>query len=256
MYFINIEENSVKNNDGFRLFSETIYRFHPTVQSVQLWVKSEKDENGELTRYNLFCITHKKGTVQKVTWTNYDPKYYRARICVSYDGQILFIPDYKKGIFAINIAENIVINRYSLKHIFSIWATDTSLLCLHRESKRSLARINLKTGNVEEAVQASGFSIVPLSENCVLYRKDHVRYVFANSNNLCESMEVEINEWIGVDDINFNIYWASLQSEGIEAEFFCTDKMNHKKIITERSVLICTNELKDFIKNLNLERMD
>lgn len=249
MYGINIVEGSVMNVEGFRLFSETIYRLHPTVQKAQLWVKSERDENGKLTRYNLFCITYKNGEVQNVTWKNYNPKYYCACICISYDGQLLFLPDYEKGIFVIKIDENTVINRYNLRHIFSIWATDTSLLCLHRESKRLLTRIAFGKEMVEEAVKSDGLNIIPLLERCVLYRKDYEHYVFANPNNLHVSMEIAISEWIGTGDINFNIFWASLRTDGIEAEFFRTDKVDHKNIITERGILSCPDELRNFIEN-------
>lgn len=250
MYLISIAEGSVKNADGFRLFSETIYRLHPTVQKAQLWVKSERDKNGKLTRYNLFCIAYKDGKIQNVTWKDYSPKYYGTCICISCDGQLLFLPDYEKGVFVIKISENSVINRYNLKHIFSIWSTDTSLLCLHRESKRLLTRIVLGTDKVEEAVKSDGFNIIPLSERCVLYRKDHEHYVFANPDNLHVNMEVAISEWIGTGDINFNIFRASLKPSGIEAEFFRTDKADHKNIITERGILICSDELRNFIKNL------
>lgn len=105
-------------------------------------------------------------------------------------------------------------------------------------------------GAGDMVLKSDGLNIIPLSKRCVLYRKDYEHYVFANSNNLHVCMEVAIREWIGISDINFNIFWASLRPEGIEAEYFRTDKVDHKNVVTERNILVCSDELRNFIKNL------
>ena len=103
MYRINIAKDIVLNSEGFRLIAETHYQLHPTVKKVELWSKGERDEKGKLTRHNLFHIFYHDKSVQRVTWENFSPKYYRAAISVSYDGKYLFLPDYEKGIVAIEI---------------------------------------------------------------------------------------------------------------------------------------------------------
>lgn len=74
MYSIIVLEDTVKNADGFRLLSETKYMLHPSVKKVELWVKGERNENGTLTRHNMFCITYQNDSVLNVKWKNFDPK--------------------------------------------------------------------------------------------------------------------------------------------------------------------------------------
>ena len=251
MYIINIAEDTVLNSEGFRLIAETHYRRHPTVKKVELWSKGERDENGKLTRHNLFYIFYHDKSIQRVTWDNFNPKYYRAAISVSYDGKYLFLPDYEKGIVAIEITTNSVFAHYSkLKHIFSIWVTDTSLLCLHKENNRVLTRLNYRTDKVEETKKSNGLYIIPLTENCILYKKDFEHYVVARSDNLSVNMEITICEWFGMNDNNINISRANLTPTHIEAEYFYTDETDSRNILHGSKSLPCSYELRNFINDI------
>ena len=248
MYSITVLEDVIKNADGFRLLSETTYMFHPAVKKVELWVKGERSENGKLTRYNMFCITYQNNSVSNVIWKNFDPKYYRMPVCVSYDGRLLFLPDYEKGITVIEISTNSERHKYNLKHIFSIWATDTSLLCLHRESNRVITRLDFKTNEVKENVEADGLDIVPLLTGGLLYKKDSQYYVIADSNNLTFSFQIAVKDFMGYDDANFNISWASYENGDIAFQYFCTDPADKRKIVSGKKRFQCPSELNSFIQ--------
>ena len=232
MYIINIPESSIVNPEEFRMVSETVYHAHPSVAKVQLWVKSERDANGNLTRNNIFSIVYKDGEEKRVLWKNYDPKFYRAATCVSHDGDLLFLPDYEKGIQILEIGTCSVKMRVQTKHIFSVWVTESSLLCLHKESNREIVRIDYHSGEIQEKVRAAGLGITPLTEHCILYKKNEETYVIADPDNLQDSTEMPVTEWLGFPDSNFNIKSAVLVSGKIDAECFYTDKNDSKKIIT------------------------
>ena len=250
MYSINIVEDTVINAEGFRLISETSYQFHPTVKKAELWSKGERDKNGKLTRYNLFCIAYHDNKVKQVSWKNYNPQYYRSAICISYDGQLLFLPDYEKGIIAIEISTSCIFARYNIKHVFSIWVTENSLLCLHKENNRMLTRLNYRSNTIVEDKKSNGLYVLPLSAHCILYKKDCEHYTLANSDNLSVSMDVTISEWFDVHDDNINISRATVTPEHIEVEYFYTDETDNRKLLNGKKIIPCSCEIRNFINDM------
>lgn len=251
MYKVNIYTGKQPDSNNYLLRSETIYTNNISVKKAQLWVNGVVDENGVLTRYNLFKIYYANGHCIDVAWKNYDPIYLRSEICISFDGKYLYIPDYDRGVFVVDIQSGIVISRYNIKHVISMLITGSSLLCMHREYKRELVRIDLKKNQKVESCRAIGSYLVPLTEQCIIFKKNESNYIVADADNLERSIKVSSYDLIGSSDERFNIYQASYCSGYIDAAYYISDTENPRSIIRNHQRLLCPEGVRRFLEDIS-----
>lgn len=204
--------NRMVNEDGLQLAAETSFFCHETVQKVQCWstgwydVQEDRDKSIEQ-----FTIVYQDGCIRDVHWKNLDAIHLRQRFCVSQDGKQIFIPDYDKGLFAVDTETDVVCKRYNIKHIFALWTTKKSLLCQHREYNAAITRIDLQTQQKVEEVRINFTTrFIPVTKSCIMYCKGDKYAVFANADDLQIRHKIPIKALLGIDAEYFSIEGASI----------------------------------------------
>lgn len=252
MYSVELFDGKVNDADGFSMISNTVYTNHANVSNIQLWIKAIMNDNGERVRQVKLIVFYNSKEKATLSWTGFDPVYIKSGICISTDGTSVFIPVYDKGIFVINVHTNTVIYKYSIKHIFQIAISENSLLCLHRENRRQIVRIDYPKESAEEMTSSCGTRFFLLNDSCILYKKNEKTYIVADSHNFTKSITIPISDF-GSFIGRFDILSALYCKGRINIKYMSSDATDRTQLTEGSCEYICSENLTSFIEALAAE---
>lgn len=147
----------MKMDNSVKMIQETRYRCCPRIDWIQTWSKLAKKTAEETPQCTCFYKVHfASGDIKEIPISDFDPTTLNRRVVISYDGRYVFSTNYHKGIKQIDIDTGKVLWKYPIKHMFALWATEKSLLCLHKDYCPELMRISLESKESVEKIRVEG----------------------------------------------------------------------------------------------------
>lgn len=231
------------------LFEKTIaeqaFPSCPAVKKVRLFAK-----RGECTEKAQFYYTVYERDAPPKTFLNdyFDPQLQNGDILLSYDGKYIFSPHYERGVAQISTQTGQTEYVYPARHCFSLLVTASSLVCLHRESRRRLVCFSLAHHQETGSVTAAGIKIARLSENCALCKKNDTQYMLVNLNNLAEHLLLPSSELCGAEDACFQIMEAGCTGGRFTAKYYASDPSTPGRVLLREKELALPPSMREFIE--------